>query len=200
MNLTIIIVIITVVASFLAWNKYELYEKWMMIPYRVKHYKEYYRFLTSGFIHSGYMHLGFNMLAFYSFGLLVEYKLGPILFLILYLGGIIISDIPTYFKFRNYEQYRSLGASGGVSAVIFSSILFHPLMEMGLLFIPIRISGFIFGIAYLIYSYFQAKKSSDNINHDAHFYGAVFGLLFTAAIDPDIVPAFFYQLSHWRMF
>lgn len=197
MSITILIIAATVGASFFAWSRHDIYEKWMMIPYRVKHNKEYYRFLTSGFIHSGYVHLAFNMLALWGFGQMVEYFLGSTFFIMLYIGGILISDIPTYLKYQNYQNYRSLGASGGVASVIFASILLRPLREIFIFVIPV--SGFIFGFIYLIYSYYQAKNSTDNINHDAHFYGAVFGLLFTILVYPHVVPDFFQQLSHWRM-
>ncbi|MBX9852885.1 MAG: rhomboid family intramembrane serine protease [Cytophagaceae bacterium] len=199
MTITLIIIIATVGASFYAWSKPEIYEKWMMIPYRVKRNKEFYRFLTSGFIHSGYVHLGFNMMSFYFFAKYVELALGPIAFVCMYLMAIVVSDIPTYLKQQNNYGYRSLGASGGVSAIIFSSIIMNPLSEIYLFLIPIPISGFIFGILYLIYSYYQAKNSQDNIGHEAHFYGAVFGVVFTIIIYPQTLILFFERISNWSL-
>lgn len=198
MSLTIIIILITIGVSVLAWNKPDLYEKWMMNPYRVKNNKEYYRFITSGFIHTGYMHLGFNMLALFFFGRNVEGYLNAVEFLILYLAGIVVSDISTYLKFQNHPGYRSLGASGAVSAIIFSSILVYPLDTIYIYFIPMN--AFIFGILYLIYSYYQAKNSTDNINHDAHFYGAVFGIVYTFILIPGILSHFFREISSWQGF
>jgi len=198
MSLTIIIILITIGVSVLAWNKPDLYEKWMMNPYRVKNNKEYYRFITSGFIHTGYMHLGFNMLALYFFGRNVEGYFNAIEFLILYLAGIVVSDISTYIKFQNHSGYRSLGASGAVSAIIFSSILVYPLNTIYIYFIPMN--AFIFGILYLIYSYYQAKNSTDNINHDAHFYGAVFGIIYTFILIPGVLTHFFREISSWQGF
>jgi membrane associated rhomboid family serine protease len=200
MTITTILIIITIAASLYAWSRPDIYEKWMMNPYRVKRNKEYYRFITSGFVHSGYVHLGFNMMAFYSFGTFVEYSFDAIGFIFLYLIAIIVSDIPTFLKHQNNPGYRSLGASGGVSAVIFSSILLNPLSGIGLLLIPVRISGFIFGIIYLIYSYYQAKNSGDNIGHEAHFYGALFGVVFTLVIYPEVLTSFISQISSWTMF
>jgi membrane associated rhomboid family serine protease len=201
LSMTLIIIGITVAASFYAWNRADIYEKWMMNPYRIKRNKEFYRFITSGFIHSGYVHLGFNMLAFYSFGTYVELSFGSIPFLLLYLIAIIVSDIPTFLKQQNNPGYRSLGASGGVSAILFSSILLNPLSGIGLLILPgIRISAFIFGIIYLIYSYYQAKNSTDNIGHESHFYGALFGILFTVIIYPETLGNFFKQISTWSIF
>jgi membrane associated rhomboid family serine protease len=198
-NITFIVIIITVITSFYAWNKPEVHSKWMMNPYRVNRNNEYYRFITSGFIHADYMHLFFNMYSLYLFGRLTESYLGPLNFVLLYLLGIIISDIPTYFKYRNSSYYNSLGASGGVSSVIFSSIFLNPLGEMGMIFIPIFIPGFIFGFLYLIYCYFAARRGGDHINHDAHFYGAVFGIVYTAIVYPGSLSIFFQQILNWRM-
>jgi membrane associated rhomboid family serine protease len=202
MSVTLILVLATVGASFYALNNHIIYEKWMMIPYRVKQHNEYHRFITSGFIHSGYMHLGFNMLGLYAFAPIVENELGPLYFVAMYLTGIIISDIPTYLKQKNNYAYRSLGASGGVAAIIFSSILIYPLNPIGLIYLPKEFwpSGFIFGIIYLIYSYYQAKNSRDNIGHEAHFYGAVYGIIFSIVIKPQLLADFFYQISEWTMF
>jgi membrane associated rhomboid family serine protease len=198
MSLTFIIILITAGASILAWNKPGLYDKWMMNPYRVKTHKEYYRFITSGFIHTGYIHLGFNMLALYFFGRKVEGFLSSFEFIVLYFLGIIVSDISTYMKYKNHPSYRSLGASGAVSAVIFSSILISPLNYIYFYFI--KLNGFVFGLLYLIYSYYQAKKSSDNINHDAHFYGAVFGVIYTIILIPGVIQDFLKQISSWEGF
>jgi membrane associated rhomboid family serine protease len=198
MSLTVIIILITIGASMLAWSKPDLYEKWMMNPYRIKNNHEYYRFITSGFIHTGYMHLGFNMLAMYFFGRPVEGYFNTIEFLVLYIVGIVVSDISTYIKFQNHPSYRSLGASGAVSAIIFSSILVFPLDTIYIYFIPMN--AFIFGILYLIYSYYQAKGSTDNINHDAHFYGAVFGIVYTFILIPGVLTDFFREISSWQGF
>lgn len=199
--MTAVIIGLTIVASFFAWNRSDIHDLWIMYPYRVKRNKEYFRFLTSGFIHSGYVHLGFNMLSLYYFGTYVENSMGKFVFLIFYLLGIIVSEIPTFLKQQNHAGYRSLGASGGVAAIIFSSILLNPLTEIGFILLPgIHISGFIFGIVYLIYSYYQAKNSSDNIGHEAHFYGALFGLVFTVVLYPEVLGSFAEKISHWSLF
>jgi membrane associated rhomboid family serine protease len=194
MSLTLVIIIVTVAASFYAWSREDIYEKWMMYPYRIKRNKEYFRFVTSGFIHSGYGHLGFNMISLYYFGSAVEYVMrdvSPIIFILFYLMAIVVSDITTYLKQQNNPGYRSLGASGGVAAIIFSSIIIHPRNSIGFLLLPgIQINGFLFGIMYLAYSYYQSKNSSDNIGHEAHFYGAIFGTLFTLIFFQDYIPNF----------
>ncbi|MDN5203895.1 rhomboid family intramembrane serine protease [Fulvivirgaceae bacterium BMA10] len=203
---TIIIIVITVIVTIYAWRQPHLYQNWMMNPYAVSTRKQYYRFLTSGFIHINYMHLGFNMLTFYFFAGRVESEFnygsngnGTLLFVIFYLAAIIISEIPTFFKNRNKPQYNSLGASGGVAAVVFSSILYSPTVEI-CLYLAICIPGFILGILYLIYSYYMGRKQMDNINHDAHLYGALFGIVFTLVIDPNVLPAFVEQLSGYVPF
>jgi membrane associated rhomboid family serine protease len=197
-TITIFIIIITVIASLSAWNKPELLQKNMMNPYRVYHNKEYIRFITSGFIHADYTHLFFNMFSFYMFGKLSESILGPLNFILLYLLGIIVSDIPTYLKYRNVSHYNSLGASGGVSSVIFSYILIYPLENLSVMFIPMKC--FIFGFLYLFYCYYMAKRGRDNINHDAHFYGALFGVVYTAIFIPGSLSSFWEKVSSWRMF
>lgn len=171
-----------------------------MNPYSTDQRREYWRFITSGFIHNDYMHLFFNMFTLYFFGGIVESTLGGVLFIILYLVGIIISDVPTFLKNRKNPYYNSLGASGGVSAVVFASILFYPMNPLYLMFIPIGIPGFIFGAIYMLYSYYQAERGGDNINHDAHLYGALFGILFAIIAVPGSLVHFFEQVSQWRLF
>jgi membrane associated rhomboid family serine protease len=203
---TIILIIINVAASMYAWKRPDIFQRWLFNPYAVSHHKQYYRFITAGFIHSNNMHLLFNMLTFYFFGSLIERSyaylfdgLGVWFFLILYFAGMIIADLPTFLKHRNNPHYNSLGASGAVSAVVFSSIMLQPLSEI-LIFFVLPLPGFILGILYLLYSYYQGKRMSDNINHDAHLYGALFGIVFTIAIWPSVLPHFFEQLSNYSIF
>ena len=119
--------------------------------------------------------------------------------LILYLTGIIVSDIPTFLKYQDMPNYNSLGASGGVAAVVFSSIIFDPLNPIYFLFIPFGIPGFVLGILYLMYSYYQGQRMSDNINHDAHLFGAIFGLIFTIVLRPEVVVSFMQQIKNWSL-
>jgi membrane associated rhomboid family serine protease len=202
MNLTATtwILIITIATSFYAWNRQDIYQKWIMNPYQVKHHKQYWRFITSGFVHINYTHLFFNMFALFFFGQHVAYYFGIMgnqILVILYLLGIVISDIPTYIKYKDVPNYNSLGASGGVAAVLFSSIMFEPLNPIRIMFIPIDIPGFVLGTLYLIYSFYQGKRMSDNINHDAHLYGAIFGLVFTVLLRPGVIVSFVQQIKDW---
>jgi membrane associated rhomboid family serine protease len=207
MSLTLIIIIVTVIASLYAWSNNAVQQKWMLNPYAVKRHNEYFRFITSGLIHQDYMHLFFNMFAFYSFGNVVEAHfanefpgVGKILFAALYILGVVASDIPTYLKHQNEPYYNSLGASGGVSSIVFAAILLYPMMRMSLMFIPIFLPGFIFGALYMFYSYYQARRGGDYINHDAHLYGALFGLVFTVIAIPASVPGFIQQVASWEGF
>ena len=207
MSITIILIILTVAASIYSWNHQDIYQKWMMNPYAVVHKKQYYRLITSGFIHNGYVHLGFNMITLYFFGDVIEQIFqyyyggsGTFYYLILYFMGMVIADLPTLYKNRNNPNYNSLGASGAVSAVVFSSILFNPTAKI-CLFLPLLcLPGFIFGILFLVYSYFQGKKMADNINHDAHLYGALFGVIFSIIIEPGVIMSFFDQVLNYKIF
>lgn len=206
MSPTNIIVAVTVVLSFMAFSNQDLLRKFIFNPYTIKNRKQYYRFITSGLIHSDHMHLIFNMISLYFFGAGVELvfsivfgALGPFYFLALYFLGIIVSDIPTYFKNQNNPGYNALGASGGVSSVVFAFILFLPLEKINLYFF-IPIPGFILGALYIFYSWYSSRKASDNVNHDAHLYGALFGLVFCIVLFPQAVPNFFEQLAGWKMF
>lgn len=176
----------------------------MMNPYNIKHNRQYERFLTSGFIHLHFTHLLLNMMSFFFLGTAVERVFvvlfgptkGGVYFVLLYLLGIIVSDLPTYFKQKDNPGYNSLGASGGVAAVVFAFIILQP-MQYLCLFLALCMPGFILGLLYIIYSYYQGRRSKDNINHDAHLYGALFGLLFCIVVYPNSIPHFFQQVSYW---
>lgn len=206
MSITLALIVITCVISFYALNNSSFLESWMMNPYKVMQRGQYYRLLTSGFIHADFGHLFFNMFSFYFFGNQIESIFGQLfggaaaLYLVLfYLAGIIVSSIPTLLKHKNDPGYNSLGASGGVSSVVFAAILFFPLNKVcvyGILCFP----GFVFGLLYIGYSYYESRRGAGYINHDAHLYGALFGILFMTVIYPSVVPAFFSQISGWRIF
>ena len=189
-SLTIIFIIIISLISYYAFQRPDVRAKLIMHPYTVAKQGDYMRFLTSGFIHANWGHLIFNMVSFYFFGGNIERVLGPTLFVLLFLAAIVVSEIPTYLKHKNNPGYASLGASGGVSAVIFCSIIFFPLNELFIFPIPFPIKGYVLGPLYLIYSYYQGKRGGDNINHDAHFYGAVFGIVYAFIVEPALSSRF----------
>lgn len=206
LSITTILIIITVIASLYAWNRPALFQNWMFNPHAVQTRRQYHRFITSGFIHQDYLHLFLNMFTLYFFGNMIEqqyaYKFGSLglaLYLIMYLVAIVVADISTYAKHKNHPNYNSLGASGGVAAVVFSSILYDPTNNI-YLFALIPIPGFILGALFLIYSYQRSRQTRDRINHDAHLWGALFGVAFTVVLNPSVISHFIYEISNFRLF
>jgi membrane associated rhomboid family serine protease len=191
-SLTFLIMAVTVVISLLAWQKPAWMDAMMMSPYRILKKQEYWRFLTSGFIHADFTHLFFNLFSFYFFGMQLEYifsmifpDIGGYVFVLFYLLGIFVADLPTYFRQRNNPYFNSLGASGAVSAVIFAGIMFFP-TEPIYLFGFVQIPGFIYAGLFTWYSVAMDRRGRDNVNHSAHLYGGLFGLLFITLIRPSI--------------
>jgi len=190
-----IIFVITIITSLMAFSNENLYGKLILHPYNVSRGRYIYTVITSGLIHKDWMHLFFNMLSFYFFAFQLEPILGHWQFAVLYIASLILSDMPSVLKHRENYNYYSLGASGAVSAVVFSAILYNPLAGMMILPIPISIPAVIFGILYLVYCSYASKYSRDNINHDAHLYGALSGLMITIIFHPGILPGFFQQIT-----
>lgn len=195
---TVIIIVITCLVSITAFYNPEELNKMILWPAMMREKKQFYRFVTSGFIHADWLHLGFNMITLYYFGRVVEVYFrqlfGRGVFIIFYLVAMIVADLQTYFKYRNTYNYRALGASGAVSAVLFASILFNPWAKIYLFFIPIGIPAFIFGLIYLGYCMYMSKKGNDGINHTAHLWGAIFGIVFTIVMEPRVGAFFLQQL------
>lgn len=199
MSITLIIIAITAVVSFLAFSNQELFSRLLFNPFVIQSRKEWYRFISHAFVHGSTGHLLLNMFVLWMFGSITEIFYdrisdgrGTVYFVILYVGGIIFSSIPAYKKHLHNPNYNAIGASGATSAVLFAYILMFPFQKVYIMFIPIGIWGIVFGAIYLAYEYYMDKRSSDNIAHDAHFYGALFGVLFTAALDPQLVLNFGY--------
>lgn len=186
---------ITILTSIMAFSNDNLYANMILHPYSVSRKHRIYTLITSGLIHNDWMHLFFNMLSFYFFAFRLESMLGHWQFGTLYFVSLILSDLPTVYKHRNDDWYHSLGASGAVSAVIFSFILFDPLSKMMIMPIPIGIPAVVFGALYLVYCNYASKHSRDNINHDAHMFGALSGLLITIVLQPHVVHEFLGQIS-----
>lgn len=187
MSHTTVIVILTVIVSFLAWQNRMIMGRLIFDPISVTRFSQYDRFITHGFVHADAMHLLFNMFTLYSFGRAMEnfyiQKFGNLGFIIFYLLAIATAMIPSYLKNKTNNRYLSLGASGGVSAVIFAFILFKPwslLYFFGILPIP----AIVFAIGYTAHTIWSDKQGRGNINHSAHLYGALFGVVATVAIEP----------------
>jgi len=191
-----IILVFTLVTSIYTFSNPDLFGKLMLHPYSVSKGKNIHTVLTSGLIHRDWMHLAFNMLTFFFFAFPLEKQLaqlsswGHIQFLLIYVIALILSDITTIIKEKNNYRYHSLGASGAISAVLFSYILFNPTMCLYLFFIPIPIPAVIFGPLFLLYCVWAAKAERGSINHDAHFYGAVVGIFITVALYPQVIGHF----------
>ncbi len=198
MILTFVIIAITVFVSIGAFNNIELFNRLKFNAYMIKHSKQHYRFVSYALIHTGWMHLLINMYVLYSFGGVVEEYLnirfgaiGFMYYLMLYIGGIIFSTLFDFGKHKNDEYYNAVGASGAVAAVVFSSILVYPGGSIFLFPLPFPLPSWLFGIAYLIYSAYMGKKGTDNIGHNAHFWGAVYGIVLTVILVPGVLPNFF---------
>lgn len=204
MTITYLIIGFTVLISIMAFNNHDLFLKMKHWPYQEARRGEYYRWLTSGFLHGDPMHLIFNMLTLYFFGGYVEDwfgalfpGIGGLVYLVFYLAAIVAASSATYQKHKNTSGFASIGASGAVAAVLFACILLDPTIGIMLFFIPIPIPGFIFGVLYLWYSSYAARRGGDNIDHTAHFFGAVFGFFFPLLLKPSLFLLFIEQLRNW---
>ena len=201
--ITIIIILITAVVSILCFYGRLNANALVFNAYQVWHRRQWYRMLSYGVVHAGWGHLIFNMLTLYFFGPVVEHyftsafgtSAGLLLYAILYVSAIAVSTIGDLIKNRDNIYYNAVGASGAVSAILFASILFEPKMGIYIFMIPIPVPGYIFAPLYLLYCWYMARRNMDNIGHTAHFWGAVYGLLFPLACKPDIFLHFLSQLG-----
>ena len=210
--ITYAIIILTVAFSLYAMDRPETKYKYIFHPYSVNHSNQHYRFLSHAFLHGDYLHLAFNMYALWIFGPVVEKiilpmlagslgepdtKMGIVLYILLYTGAIYASSISEYFKNKDNKYYTSLGASGAVNALLFCFIAAMPLAQPGFYFLPIP--SWAFGILYLGISYYLSKRktgnsSVDNIGHEAHFWGAIFGIALIAVTKTWVLKAFYLQI------
>jgi membrane associated rhomboid family serine protease len=203
--MTIAIIVLTCIISVLAFNNRDLFARLQFNAYQVYHRREYHRLLTHGFIHANWWHLGMNMLVLYFFGGYVEkilqmlgaegiIKFPVLTYLLLYLIAIIFASTISLVRFRDAHWYNSVGASGAVASIMFFFIFFEPWQKIclyGMLCIP----GIIFAVLYLIYSQYMSRRGGDNINHDAHFLGAIFGFVFPLFLDVGLFRVFIGQLT-----
>lgn len=198
--MTLILIAITVVVSYAGFNSPKLMEQLQFNASKVYYKKEFHRLITHAFVHANWEHLLVNMIVLYSFGSVIEqyfaYNFGSmhtVYYILLYLGGIIFSNIYALIKhYKNYF-YNAVGASGAVSAVLFAAIFFAP-WESVYFFGILPIPGIVFAVLYLVYSYQMSKKQKDNVAHDAHFLGAVYGFFFPVLINPELFQTFLDKL------
>lgn len=186
MTITYLLIAANVILFFITSSNDAWREKLLLRPYEVKRKNEWYRLLTSGFLHADLPHLFFNMFTLYFFGRNIEVIYnelelgGNFTYLMLYFSSIIISDLPSYYKYQDTYNYRSLGASGAVAAVVFATIVFSPWSSIYIYFI--KISSLVYAILFIAYCIYMGKRGQDNVNHDAHLWGALFGLGFTVIL------------------
>lgn len=192
--ITILIIIITAFISVTAFKRSELMYRYNFNAYQIIHRKQWYRIFSHIFLHANWEHLIFNMISLYFFAPLVESQLGMLTFILIYGGAAIASSIPDLIKHKDNFSYNALGASGAVSAIIFTAILLNPTSKIMLLLIPIPIPAVLFGVLYLVFSAYMAKRNIDNIGHTAHFWGAVFGFVFPVILNPSLLISFFDNL------
>jgi len=193
---TLILILIIVLTSAFAFNQKDIMSQLQFNAYQIVHRHQYYRILTHAFVHANWEHLIVNMIVLFSFGTLVERyfqmyfgTIGTYYYLVLFFGSVVFSSLLSLYKQRNNPYYNAIGASGAVSAILFTAIFFDPWSNIyffGILPIP----GIIFGALYLYYSYYMSTKKSDNIGHDAHFLGAVFGFFFPVILQPSLLMDF----------
>ncbi|HRO26258.1 MAG TPA: rhomboid family intramembrane serine protease [Luteimonas sp.] len=193
---TYILIGVTVLVSWQAFNNRALLERLILWPPAIDRYKQYDRLLTHGFIHADMQHLLFNMITLFFFGRAIEPvfvdRIGHLGFAAFYLSAIVIAILPTYFRHQKDANYRSLGASGAVSAVLFSFILFAPWSLIFVFFIPVP--AIIYAALYIGYSIWMDHRGGDNVNHSAHLWGAAYGMLFTVMMEPRVGSTFVARL------
>ncbi|HZH44319.1 MAG TPA: rhomboid family intramembrane serine protease [Lysobacter sp.] len=194
--LTLALVAVTVAVSWLAFERPRLLDRLLLWSPAVARQRQYDRLLTHGFVHADWPHLLFNMITLYFFGTPIERVLsgliGPVGFLLFYLSAVVVAILPSYLRHRRDPHYRSLGASGAVSAVLFAFILLQPWTLIFVFFLPVP--AIVYAVAYVGYSFYMDRRGGDNINHSAHLAGAVYGVLFMLIMEPRLFGAFVQEL------
>lgn len=185
LSVGILIIVANVLFSYSGFTNAELFNKYKFQVGNIIHHKEFVRLISSGFLHGDWMHLIFNMYSFYVFNSILEPYIGGVTTLIIYFGSLIGGNILSLFIQRNNNYYSAIGASGAVSGVIFSAIVLYPGIEIYLMFIPIGIPSWLFGILYVLYSMYGMKAANDTIGHEAHLGGAISGMLIAGLLFPD---------------
>lgn len=197
----LLILAATCIVSFMAFSNRRLIDDLILWPPAIERKREYYRLVTYGLIHADGMHLLFNMMTLYFFGRIMEpfynARLGAFGFGLFYLGGLIVSILPTYLKNRRNNSYRSLGASGAVSAVLFGFILLAPWARILVWFVPVP--AIIYAVLYVGYSIYMDQQGRGHINHSAHLWGAAYGVIFTVLVDQSVLPQFLEALTQPRL-
>jgi len=200
-NSNLIIIAITCLISIVAFNNSRLVRQLILWPPALARDHQYYRLVTYGVLHADPQHLLFNMLTLYFFGNAMEalytHFLGALEFVLFYVGGLVVSILPTYLRNRDNSRYHSLGASGGVSAVLFAFILLQPWATIYVFFVPLP--AILYAVAYVAYTFYMERRGTANINHSAHLWGALYGVVFTIVMEPRVIGLFLFSLAHPRL-
>lgn len=191
----LLIILITIFISFRGFTQPHFIEKYKFSPFRIDQFKEHHRWITGGFLHADMTHLFFNLFTLYSTSAILGYLYSSYEIVFFYLSAIVVSGIPDFFTYRKNPYYSAIGASGAVSAALFSLLIFDPWTKITLFFV-IPIPFIIFAVLYLYYSYYMSKKNADNIGHRAHITGAVYGILFAAIKSPEQFGNFLQSLTN----
>lgn len=188
------------ISLYALFQDQNLIERWAFVPERVNRNAEWYRVISGGFLHGGIAHLAFNMITLYFFGPVLEIILGPVNFLLVYFGALVIAHLFLFAKYKEDPEYVAVGASGAISGVIFGFCLFFPFEKIYLFLIPIGIPAFLFAVGFAAYSYWASNQPPGKglfgrVAHEAHLGGAVGGLLLTVLLEPRVVPGLIRQLT-----
>lgn len=198
MILTLAIIAVTCIVSWIAFKDGKLMQRLLLWPPAVEKKHEYWRLLSYGLVHADFQHLLFNMITLFFFGRAMEWlyaqHLGSLGFLWFYLGGLLVSILPTYIQNRRNANYRSLGASGAVSAVLFAFILLSPWSMIFVFFFPVP--AIVYAVAFVAFSIWMDHRGGSYINHSAHMWGAAYGIVFTVLMEPRVIPVFLQQLRN----
>ncbi|MDF4003921.1 rhomboid family intramembrane serine protease [Luteibacter sp. PPL552] len=199
---TLLIILVTCVVSIVAFRNQRLMDDLILWPPALSRSREYYRLVSYGLVHADGQHLFFNMFSLYFAGRIMESfftsMMGPLGFVTFYIGALVFSILPSYLANRRNAGYRSLGASGAVSAILFAFILLAPWSKIYLIVLPMP--AILYAILFVVYSVYMDKRGGDNVNHSAHLWGAAYGVIFTVAINPAVLPRFLSLISQPRLF
>jgi membrane associated rhomboid family serine protease len=185
----LLIIIITCGISFIGFSNRAIFEKYQFSPFKISRNNEHIRWISGGFLHADQMHLFFNMFTLYFTADFLESMFKPWELIIFYLVAIAVASVPDFIKNKDNPYYAAIGASGAVSAALFSLLLFNP-WGIVYVFMIIPLPFIVFAVLYLYYSYYMSKKNYDNIGHLAHFTGAIFGIVVVALKYPESIPNF----------
>lgn len=195
----LILIAVTCLISWIGFKDRSFLDRWLLNPYQARRRKRLAPYLSYGFVHADFTHLLFNMITLFFFGRAMEGFFAPHFggfgYYVFYLGGIVVSVLPSALPNRNNPNYATLGASGAVSAVLFAYILLQPLSLLFIYFVPVP--AILYAIGYVAYSIYLDKRGGDNVNHSAHLWGAAYGVLFTIVLEPGVLPAFLAKITNF---